>query len=66
MYGDYEKRMKKKWKKNEARVDDDVSVNLEETLLTLHLRHQVLVLLPLSILIIPIILAIKPLLRNHY
>ena len=27
MYGDYEKRMKKKGKKNEAHVDDDASVN---------------------------------------
>ena len=27
MYGDYEKRMKKKGKKNESHVDDDASVN---------------------------------------
>jgi hypothetical protein len=27
MYGYYEKRMKKKWKKNEAHVDDDALVN---------------------------------------
>jgi hypothetical protein len=27
MYGDYEKRMKKKGKKNEALPDDDASVN---------------------------------------
>jgi hypothetical protein len=68
MYGDYEKRMKKKGKKKEAHADDDASVNkgLEEILLSLHLRLQVLVLLPLSILITLIILTIKPLLRNHY
>jgi hypothetical protein len=27
MYGDYEKRMKKKWKKKEAQADDDASIN---------------------------------------
>jgi hypothetical protein len=27
MYGDYKKRMKKKWMKNEAHADDDASVN---------------------------------------
>ena len=27
MYGDYEKRMKNKWNKNESHVDDDASVN---------------------------------------
>jgi hypothetical protein len=37
-----------------------------EILLSLHLRLQVLVLLPLRILITVNILTIKPLLRNHY
>jgi hypothetical protein len=68
IYGDYEKRMKNKGKKNEAYADDDASVNQGDggILLSLHLHLQVLVLLPLSILMILIILAIKPLLRNHY
>jgi len=41
---------------------------LDETLLSLHIHHQVLALLYLIILIILIILmlTIKPLLRNHY
>ena len=41
MYGDYEKRMKKKGKKKETEADDNASVNqgLEEALLSLHLHH---------------------------
>jgi hypothetical protein len=68
MYGDYEKRMKKKGKKNEAQVDDNSSVNQGTRGDPLGPPYftQVLDLLPLSILIILIILAIKIILRNHY
>jgi hypothetical protein len=68
MYGYYKKRMKKKGKKKEAQVDDNALVNLgaRGDSLSLHLHNQFLALLPLSILIILIILAIKLLLRNHY
>ena len=68
MYGDYEKRMKKKGKKKEVHANDDASVNqgMEQILMSLCLHLRFLVLLSLSILIILIILAIKPLLRNHY